>query len=41
VFRIVSVEVDGEGVATLELDMYSQTERRALADVAKRRYRKR
>lgn len=41
VFRIVSVEVNGEGQATLELDMFTPTESRALAEVAKRRNRKR
>lgn len=41
VFRIVSVEVNGEGVATLELDMFTPTEARALSAVAKKRNRKR
>lgn len=41
VFRIVSTEVNGDGVATLELDMFTPTEARALADVAKKRNRKR
>lgn len=40
VFRIVSVEVNG-GVATLELDMFTPTESRALAEIAKRRSRRR
>jgi hypothetical protein len=40
-FRIVSVEVNGEGVATLELDMFTQTEARALSVLLKKRNRKR
>jgi len=41
VFRIVSVEVGEEGVATLELDMFTQSEARSLADLWKKRNRKR
>jgi hypothetical protein len=41
VFRIVSVEVNSDGVATLELDMFTPTEARAIAEVAKKRTRKR
>lgn len=41
VFRIVSAEPNGDGTATLELDMFTRTEIRALAEVAKRRNRKR
>jgi hypothetical protein len=40
-FRIVSVEVSPEGVATLELDMFTPTESRALAAIAKKRSRRR
>ena len=41
VFRIVSVEANGEGQATLELDMFTPTEARALANLAKKRTRRR
>lgn len=38
IFRIVSVEYSAAGVAVLELDTYSNTEARALADLQKRFY---
>jgi hypothetical protein len=41
VFRIVSVECNSDGVATLELDMFTQTEARAMWVLAKKRNRKR
>jgi hypothetical protein len=41
VFRIVSVQVDGDGIATLELDMFTQDEVRALSNLIKKRERKR
>lgn len=41
IFRIVGVEVDGEGVARLELDMFPQTEQRQLAGLIKKRTRRR
>jgi len=41
IFRIVAVDVDSEGHAKLELDMFQQTEQRALASLAKRRQRRR
>lgn len=41
VFRIVSNEPNGEGTATLELDMFSQTEARSLANLIKKRTRRR
>lgn len=40
-FRIVSVECNSDGVATLELDMFTQTEARAMWVLAKKRNRKR
>ena len=41
VFRIVSVEPNEEGTATLELDMFTRTETRAIAKLLKQRNRKR
>jgi hypothetical protein len=41
VFRIVSVEPNEEGTATLELDMFTRSETRALAQLLKQRSRKR
>jgi len=41
VFRIVSVEPNDEGTATLELDMFTRSEARALAQLLKQRNRKR
>lgn len=41
VFRIVSVEPNSDGTASLELDMFTRTEMRALAEVIKKRNRKR
>jgi hypothetical protein len=41
VFRIVSVEPNGEGTATLELDMFTQTEQRQLATLFNKRARRR
>lgn len=40
VFRIVSVQVDGDGTSQLELDMFTQTEQRALVDLSKKRLRR-
>jgi len=41
VFRIVGVEANGEGQATLELDMFAQTEQRQLANLINKRTRRR
>ena len=41
VFRIVSVTVNGDGTAVLELDVYTRTEARALVDLHNKRKRKR
>jgi hypothetical protein len=41
IFRIVSVEAGGDGTAQLELDMFNPDEIRAIADLQKRRFRKR
>jgi len=41
VFRIVSVECNDSGVATLELDAYSKTQERMLVDLYRRRDRRR
>ena len=41
VFRIVSVEARGDGTASLELDMFTRTEARAIADLLRKRRRKR
>jgi hypothetical protein len=41
VFRIVSVEVNSDGEATLELDMFTRSEARVLSEVLKKRERKR
>lgn len=40
-FRIVSTEVGDDGIATLELDMFTRSEARALAQLLKARGRKR
>lgn len=40
VFRIVAVEVGTDGTASLELDMFAQTDQRALADLLKKRQRR-